>query len=652
MYKKILNSLILASTLSFNVHAFNLGDIEIHSALNEPLDAEILIVGALPYEVDSLLVKLAADQDFLRPGISRPFLLTNLKFKVDYRADRTPVIKVTTHASFHEPSLDFLLDVEWLHGHLVREYTLLVPSSLSIVTDTATVTEALAVEGSALIERVDDSSNLEFLLSDEPPVVNLNLDIEAEVLDIEVEVEDRSEIQPQPIVSSSYTVKSGDIMLRIAEQFRSQKVDINQAMLAIMRYNPEAFIRGNVNLVRKGQILRIPDEKAMLALSSSDAMIEFQRQNVLWGEYRTQLASTQTQSSETTKNLKNNAVSNSTRLALIAPGKDEESRDFAAGEQDGSNELRHLERTLSWAKEKLVASKLEQDELQSRISDLEKIVTQSEGVINLKSQQLAQIQAANEATVDATQVMEADVDESLKEDARPSGLGGIIYDNILPSWRSSLLPILDSPLLFVILALPILIVFLFVRKRKKNLIEVVFEDENLLETESVAKADDSVKTMFSVPKVEVESKSMDDAQYDIMAAVDVYLTHGLYDEASDVLKTSISENPDIIAYRGKLLKTYYNAGKKDDFIAESQILSDYLSGQSSTIWDEVVVMGKEMAPDNMLFSDSKAEVSGELKASDLSIAKPDRADLNADDGMETDVDTEDLNNEEIETKPD
>lgn len=911
MQKKILSSLLLASALPFNVHALGLGDIEVYSALNQPLDAEITITSAKPGETESLLVKLASEQAFLKSGVERPFMLTKLKFRSSFKADGTPIIKVTSPKAVREPFLNFLVDVEWPRGRLVREYTVLLdPPSFTTRTPATTaspeVTKAAAANtaGSAPIQRepapvpqentsvygfaepepnaepdveevveatyqeveeeaaatevvveeavdeqlaqveevlayeeplpneetivetveletqeavaeevaVESDSPFSDLLNDiqgeesvefdenafaptaapevavanddysapaanieldgDIPEINMSLDesipFNAETIlaadnayiDPEIESLLRGDdtllyrapepevvvVEPEPVFvepveearPDTYTVEQGDMMLQIAEQFRPEEVDINQAMLAIMRYNPEAFIQDNVNLVRKGQVLRIPDEEAMRALSQGDALAEVQGQNALWREYRAQLAGSQSQSvddgtqtaavaSDTTDTA--TASDSGTQLALMAPGKDDAGTDFASGQQEGDGELRRLERNLALAKEKLVASNLEQTELQSRIAELEQIATQSEGVINLKNQQLAQIQANAEQANDAAgeideAVQEVVADEGVAADdllsgegdllagiegvdesidvteadavatdapvdvvqapvaitepnaatARPSGLGGIIYDVIPPSLRPSLQPILSGPLLFVILAaiilLPLLLIFLLMRKKKTDEPQIVFEEEAPAE-EAAADADmpaetddvdatmsidsagdefDTEATMVSTvaqtaiePEAPAEAAADDDIQDDTTAEVDVYIAYGLHDQAEELLKQSISDNPDMTAYRGKLLETYFNAGKKDEFINEAQELNNYLGGRESKVWDKAVVMGKEIAPDNMLFSD--AEVSGDLKASDFAAAKPDMADLDlgaGDDGADIDLGAADI----------
>lgn len=116
-------SLALASS---GVQALGLGDIEMHSALNQPLDAEIIINSVQPGELEGLLVQLASREAFLRAGIDRSNGLSDLKFSLDKKSDGTPFIKVGSKGPVVEPFLNFLLEVDWPKGRMVREYTILL----------------------------------------------------------------------------------------------------------------------------------------------------------------------------------------------------------------------------------------------------------------------------------------------------------------------------------------------------------------------------------------------------------------------------------------------------------------------------------------------------------------------------------------------
>ncbi|HSS66874.1 MAG TPA: hypothetical protein VLS27_20785, partial [Gammaproteobacteria bacterium] len=106
--------------------ALGLGNVEVLTTLNEPLRAEIPITGIRPGEVDAIDIRLGTDEQFRRAGIERPFHLTRLKFNVVPDGERAARIEVTTGESVTEPFLNFLVEINWPSGRMIREYTLLL----------------------------------------------------------------------------------------------------------------------------------------------------------------------------------------------------------------------------------------------------------------------------------------------------------------------------------------------------------------------------------------------------------------------------------------------------------------------------------------------------------------------------------------------
>ncbi len=115
-------SLVLASQGAFGL---GLGDIEMRSALNQPMNAEIRLTSVKPGELDGMIVKLASADAFSRAGIERSQSLQDLRFSVD-QSGPTPVIRITSAGPVVEPFLNFLLEVDWPQGRMVREYTVLL----------------------------------------------------------------------------------------------------------------------------------------------------------------------------------------------------------------------------------------------------------------------------------------------------------------------------------------------------------------------------------------------------------------------------------------------------------------------------------------------------------------------------------------------
>src|SRR5271170_7315149 len=122
------NPLVLMMALSMPgaAQALGLGDIHVYSGLNERLAAEIDIVGATPLELAELKAAVANRDTFLHYGAERPAFLASTTFKVAQDTHGRPVLAVRSTESFTEPVVNFLVDLNWRNGQLIRQYTLLL----------------------------------------------------------------------------------------------------------------------------------------------------------------------------------------------------------------------------------------------------------------------------------------------------------------------------------------------------------------------------------------------------------------------------------------------------------------------------------------------------------------------------------------------
>ncbi|MDX1432492.1 MAG: hypothetical protein R3286_08580 [Gammaproteobacteria bacterium] len=120
---------VCASTLALAaaaVGAVGLGNIQVSSALNEPLAASIPVIGVTPEELVNMSVRLAEPKTFEDAGIARPYVLTKLRFEVKDDGNGKGHIAVTSRERIKEPSLEFIIDVEWGKGRLRRTYVVLM----------------------------------------------------------------------------------------------------------------------------------------------------------------------------------------------------------------------------------------------------------------------------------------------------------------------------------------------------------------------------------------------------------------------------------------------------------------------------------------------------------------------------------------------
>ena len=110
--RKLLGSVIAAALfMPQNAYTLGLGEIEVNSALNQRLNADIELLSASPEDVETVIVKLASRKEFTRAGLDRPYSLNDLRFKAEM-VDGKPMIKVSSSGPVREPYLSFLVEID------------------------------------------------------------------------------------------------------------------------------------------------------------------------------------------------------------------------------------------------------------------------------------------------------------------------------------------------------------------------------------------------------------------------------------------------------------------------------------------------------------------------------------------------------------
>ncbi|MEZ5597182.1 MAG: FimV/HubP family polar landmark protein [Pseudomonadales bacterium] len=237
-----------------NAWALGLGEIELNSHLNQKLVAEIPLVDADGLGKDEIIVSLASNDDFDRAGVERFFYLSDLRFEVmvDGRGTR---IRASSARPVTEPYLNFIVEVLWPKGRLLKEFTVL----LDPPTYQAEVKAPVAPPPVSRPVPGDRSGEPMNLPSGQPAV-------------------GATRVTPGDGVSTT-----GQTLWALAQQhLPASDLKVNQYMLAIVRENPEAFIGGNVNLMKAGYRLRMPGADAARSVSVTDAAREVAQQNAAW----------------------------------------------------------------------------------------------------------------------------------------------------------------------------------------------------------------------------------------------------------------------------------------------------------------------------------------------------------------------------------
>ncbi len=285
-------SLALVILLSSEVWAIGLGDINLDSALNEPLRAEIDLLSATPEELANLSVSLASAETFERYGIDRPFYLQGIEFNVLPDGPNGAVVQVRSRSPITEPFLTFLVEATWSSGRLLREYTVLLdpPTYAPPAVQQTPAVEAprrATPTDSARIERQQPAPTPRQERATPPSQPRVTPPPAPAG-----EKEPDDGYRPPPVPGESgysrtpagdYQVQRGDTLWGIASRMRpDSRLSMNQTMIAIFEANPQAF-SGNINRLKAGASLNIPSADAVFQISRGDAFTAVRQHNEEWG---------------------------------------------------------------------------------------------------------------------------------------------------------------------------------------------------------------------------------------------------------------------------------------------------------------------------------------------------------------------------------
>jgi len=403
MVRKLVKTLLSLSLMApAAALALGLGDVQLHSALNQRLDADIKLLSVNPEEADTISATLASYEDFAKLGLDRPGSLMFLRFKVEKSPDGQYSIKLTSKEVIREPFLDFVIEVKWRSGRVLREYTLLLDPPVShreaapvvsapsvTAATTAPAATAAPVAPAAEDEFVPPPSSIPVAPGVKAPSpVSTAATAKAPAQPAAV-----SAAAPAPQGAVVYgPVKANDTLWQIALKVRPNKgVSAQQMMMALLKANPYAFFDNNINRLKKGFVLRIDDPTLISAMNKAEAAREVSRQTRAWQDYRAAVAEKAKQRTPVaTQKAPAGAVAaakKEPKLELVAPdGKSEQ-----PGKVEGKG-AESVQKDLMLALESSAAQRKENEELQKRIQGLEDQVKDMQRLLTLKDSDLAALQ--------------------------------------------------------------------------------------------------------------------------------------------------------------------------------------------------------------------------------------------------------------------
>ncbi len=597
--------------MSGAAQALSLGEIHLNSALNQPFDATIDLSDLRDLGTADLRPNLASVEEFGKAGVDRAFFLNDLKFTPEVRNGRT-VIRVTSARPVREPYLNFLLEVNWPSGRILREYTVLLDPPL--YTPQAAAAPFAPQVPATPRARANTSSAPRPAT---PPAA------------------------PAPSATQTpgtYTTEPRDTLWEVAARNRpASSVSVDQTMLAIQDLNPDAFIDRNINLMKSGQVLRLPDQAQAGTRPQREAVAEIARQTRAWkqggtaapaGTPRRQVdASAQPSGNEAPA-----AAAPRDNLKLLS-GQPAGRAGESAGGKGGDQSL--VDR-LAVTQESLDTTRRENEELKSRLGDLQSQLDKLQKIMQLKDAQLARMQAnmanpqaagqpaqppatpeaaapvapaptENTATpapqepTAATPAMpvEATPAPATTPPASEAGTGSAppaaSEPKVIPvtpstpatepteATNSFLDEILSNPLWLGIIggsALLALLVLLMINSRRNAVKEAERErDAEAARSDTVFDADPELGDHHALAGLELNQGAQDaardaDAQDDALGQADIYMAYGRFSQAAEVLKKASDQEPHRADLRLKLMEVYAEMGDKDGFQREESELKE------------------------------------------------------------------------------
>ncbi|PPU69097.1 FimV/HubP family polar landmark protein [Xanthomonas pisi] len=370
--------------------ALGLGDIRVLSKPGQPLVAEIPVISNEPGELDNARVALASATTFARVGLERPQgLVSNLQFQFAQDARGRAVIRVTSSQPVDQPAINFLIEVEWSQGRLVREYAALVdaPNTAAAVAEPAI--EAPRAGASNTIAREPAAA----------PAVERSDRAAGAAAPTRAGA---TATAPAPAATQAGdalpAVRSGQTLSQIAAGLaRSSGHSLDQTMLALLRTNPDAFVNGNINRLKQGAVLRTPQEDALAQVNAAEAAVMVREQAAQWRQARSAIPQPADAGAAAAAMpaapAASTAAGSGARLE-IAPAVASQTNKAGATSgtsAEGEGEMA-ANQQLQQAKEDIATRDAELQDLRSRVADLEKLKQQQQALIAMKDTDLAAAQ--------------------------------------------------------------------------------------------------------------------------------------------------------------------------------------------------------------------------------------------------------------------
>ncbi|HNQ05247.1 MAG TPA: FimV/HubP family polar landmark protein [Thiobacillaceae bacterium] len=584
------------------VHAAGLGRLSVQSALGQPLRAEIELLSVSKEELPGVSARLASPELFRQARLERSGALSGLEFEVAQRASGQPIVRISSSVPVSDPALELLIELNWSTGRIIREYTLLLDPPM----DGRTAAQNTSVK--PMVPEVGMP-----VARDSLPGQEVKAPPEATRPDA------GGATQPDRYGP----VRTGETLRAIAGRVRGADVTLEQMMAGLYLSNKSAFIDRNMNLLKKGAVLRIPSADSVQGQTTPGEAVRMLRKHLdEWHAYRGKLAAgaaaipadradAATTTGKITPRVEDSVGVATTPKDVLKLSKGEPA---TAGKADAK-----VQERMQILEEELAAKSRALQESQDRVSQLERTVQDMQKLLQQKAQEATQPQAPpvpvpaeppppeERPAVEATPMVKPVPPVPVGPPAPVEEEGG---------WLGTFLknPIYIGGLVAAGLLSGLLWMMMMGNRRRQGLNK--FEDSimtggdfksgavfNTAATAGAATGGTATTegSMLLTDFSRLGLGAIDTHEVDPIAEAEVYMAYGRDAQAEEILKEALEKDSSRHEVALKLLEIY--AARKDPLAFETTASELYagLGGQDTPVWQRAAEMGRAIDPDNPLY---------------------------------------------------
>ena len=384
--KQISLAVCLALT-PLSIYAAGLGKLNTHSGLGEPLKAEIEIF-ATPEELANLTAVIASEAAYAEQGVTRLGIHNNIKVEVAKNTSGSPILKLRSSQPITDPYLDMLIQMDWASGRLQREYTVLLDppeykatavndEAVNVVSPTSEM-ESTSTVGDTSQSDIKKPSTKKSKKQKRPVAV-----VAEPQEEMPVESTDAGSTQ-------ELTTKSGDTLMAIARETQVEGVSLDQMLAGLYQSNKGAFVSGNINRLRVGQIIKVPSKEALESISHRKARQMVKAHSSNWNAYRNAMAGAVAAApagvDDEQKQSSSGKITSAEDKAAENKVGPQDVVKLSAGEKESN---KNLDTKITALQEETIAREKALKEAQERTAALETQIQEMQKLLALKNQSMA-----------------------------------------------------------------------------------------------------------------------------------------------------------------------------------------------------------------------------------------------------------------------